>query len=115
MILCVWVFQDMMPLGDIRVEELLSVERCEEEGSKEHRHCFEVNTQGRGYLFSTDSEEELVEWIDTFQKIISSDAAENLVSGWSIAGGHAIYVDQVQFCVSELLREDENIVKCERK
>lgn len=68
-------------LGYIHVEELLSVEKCEDEPSHDPRypHCFEVNTQGRGYLFSAETEEDLKEWIDTFQKIISSDAADNLV------------------------------------
>ena len=56
------------------------MEKCDEESSREHRHCFEVNTQWRGYLFSAESEAELKEWIDTFKKIITSDAAGNLVS-----------------------------------
>lgn len=69
-------------LGYIHMEELLSVEKCEDEPSRDpkYRHCFEVNTQGRGYLFSAETEGELGEWLDTFQKIVSSDAADNLVS-----------------------------------
>ena len=81
------------------MEELLSVEKCEEEVSREHRHCFEVNTQGRGYLFSAESETELVDWIDTFQKIISSDAAENLVSGIVVFVVIVIIINYVVICL----------------
>ena len=55
---------------------------CEDEPSRDpkYKHCFEVNTQGRGYLFCADTEEEMESWVSTFEKIISSDAADNLVS-----------------------------------
>lgn len=66
-------------MGHIHVEELLSVSRYDE---TDQRHCFEVNTPGRGYLFSAENEVDMEDWIETFQKIISSDAAENLVSGF---------------------------------
>ncbi len=65
------------------MEEMLSVCRCDDEGSKEkdakYRFAFEVNTQSRGYLFCAESEAELDDWVTTFNKIISSDAAEKLV------------------------------------
>ena len=60
----------------------MSVSRCEDEITKDpkYQHCFEVNTQGRGYLFCADSESEMVSWIQVFEQIINtSDAAENLV------------------------------------
>ena len=77
------------------MDELLSVEKCEDEPSHDprYRHCFEVNTQGRGYLFSAETESELEEWVATFQKIISSDAADNLVPKLIYARcciGHAV-------------------------
>ncbi len=73
--------QDGELQGYIHVEEMFSVAKCEEELSKDpkYRHCFEVNTQGRGYLFCADTENELDLWVSAFQKIVSSDAAENLV------------------------------------
>ena len=61
----------------------MSVARCEDELSRDpkYQHCFEVNTQGRGYLFCADSEADMEEWIKVFEQIIdTSDAAENLVS-----------------------------------
>lgn len=74
--------QDSELLGYIRIEELFSVAKSEDEGSKDskYRHCFEVNTRGRGYLFCADSAEEMEEWIRAFKQIINSDAADNLVS-----------------------------------
>ena len=71
-------------LGDIHMEEMMSVARCEhDEVSRDpkYQHCFEVNTQGRGYLLCADSEADMEEWIDVFELIIkTSNAAENLVS-----------------------------------
>lgn len=77
-----WLLQDTELLGDIHMEEMFSVSKCEDELSKDPRyqHCFEVNTQGRGYLFCADSETDMEEWISVFEQIIASDAAENLVS-----------------------------------
>ena len=71
-------------MGDIKVEELLSVSPCEEESGKErdskYQFTFEVNTQSRGYLFCAETEKELEEWVNVFNKIICSDAADKLVS-----------------------------------
>ena len=73
--------------------------KSEDEGpgkDNKYRHCFEVNTKGRGYLFCADTAEELESWVGTFKQIIFSDAADNLVSvegfvveGWSpqVCGG----------------------------
>lgn len=63
---------------------MLSVAKSEDEGVRDskYRHCFEVNTRGRGYLFCADTSEELDSWVDTFKAIIDIDAAENLVSAW---------------------------------
>ena len=77
-----YLLQDTDLLGHIHMEEMMSAARCEDELSKDPRyqHCFEVNTQGRGYLFCADSEAEMDEWIKVFGQIINtSDAAENLV------------------------------------
>lgn len=61
---------------------MFSVAKSEEESSRDskYRHCFEVNTRGRGYLFAADTAEEMEDWVDSFEKIINNDAAENLVS-----------------------------------
>jgi hypothetical protein len=78
------LFQDTETLGHIHMEEMMSVARCEHgEVSKDpkYQHCFEVNTQGRGYLFCADSETDMEEWINIFEKIIeTSNAAEIQVS-----------------------------------
>ena len=61
----------------------MSVAKCDDELSRDpkYQYCFEVNTQGRGYLFCAESEVEMEEWIKVFEQIIkASDAAENLVS-----------------------------------
>ena len=61
---------------------MFSVARSEDEVASrdsKYRHCFEVNTRGRGYLFAADTAEEMEEWVGTFEKIINSDAADNLV------------------------------------
>ena len=61
----------------------MSVAKCDDELSRDpkYQHCFEVNTQGRGYLLCAESEAEMEEWIKVFEQIIkASDAAENLVS-----------------------------------
>ena len=79
-----FILQDTETLGDIHMEEMMSVARCEhDEVSKDpkYQHCFEVNTQGRGYLFCADSEADMEEWIKIFEKIIeTSNAAEIQVS-----------------------------------
>lgn len=79
---CGGCFQDSELQGYIRVEEMFSIARSEDEASRDpkYKHSFEVNTRGRGYLFSADSAEELDDWVATFEKIINSDAADNLVS-----------------------------------
>lgn len=61
---------------------MLSVSRCDDESSRDprYKYCFEVNTQGRGYLFCADTEEDMTDWIHVFEQIIPQDAAENLVS-----------------------------------
>lgn len=61
---------------------MFSVAKSEDDSSRDskYRNCFEVNTRGRGYLFCADTPEELEDWVDTFKKIINSDAADNLVS-----------------------------------
>ena len=61
---------------------MFSVAKSEDEVAKDpkYRHCFEVNTRGRGYLFCADSAEEMEEWMKAFNQIINSDAADNLVS-----------------------------------
>ena len=65
--------QDSELLGDIKPEEMLSVARCEQDSSRtqdpKYPHCFEVNTQGRGYLFCADSEEEMMDWIKKFDEV----------------------------------------------
>jgi hypothetical protein len=67
------------------------VAKCEDEGPRDskYRHCFEVNTRGRGYLFCADTAEELESWVCTFGKIIDTDAADHLVSTWE--EGVAVY------------------------
>ena len=79
-----FILQDTETLGDIHMEEMMSVARCEhDEVSRDpkYQHCFEVNTQGRGYLFCADSEADMEEWIKIFEKIIeTSNAAEIQVS-----------------------------------
>ena len=61
---------------------MFSVAKSEDEGIRDskYKHSFEVNTTGRGYLFCADTAEELDSWVNAFNKIISSDAADNLVS-----------------------------------
>ena len=75
--------QDSELQGYIRVEEMFSVAKCEEDGPRDskYRYCFEVNTRGRGYLFAAETAEELDDWIESFNKIVNSDTADNLVSG----------------------------------
>jgi len=60
---------------------MLSVSRCDDDASRDprYKHCFEVNTQGRGYLFCADTEEDLAQWITVFEQVIPHDAADNLV------------------------------------
>lgn len=74
--------QDSELQGYIRVEEMFSVAKSEEEGSRDskYKHTFEVNTRGRGYLFAADTWEEVEDWVTTFKQVISSDTADNLVS-----------------------------------
>ena len=78
-----WLYfsQDSEVQGYIHVEEMFSIAKCEDELSRDskYRFCFEVNTQGRGYLFSAETEEDMEEWVSAFEKIISRDAADNLV------------------------------------
>ena len=76
------LLQDTEALGYIHMEEMLSVSRCEDDGVRDprYKHCFEVNTQGRGYLFCADTEEDMRDWIQVFEKTIPPDAADNLVS-----------------------------------
>ena len=61
---------------------MLSASICEDESSKDPKYqfCFEVNTQGRGYLFCAETQEELAEWAEAFKRLITSDAADRLVS-----------------------------------
>lgn len=61
---------------------MLNVSKCEDESARDprYKHCFELNTQGRGYLFSADTEEDMTDWIHVFEQLIPQDAAENLVS-----------------------------------
>lgn len=76
-------WQDTDMLGCIHTEVMMSVAKCEDELSRDpkYHHCFEVNTQCRGYLFCADNEAEMEEWIKVFEEIIKiSNAAENLVS-----------------------------------
>lgn len=65
--------QDFEVLGCIKPDEMLGVAKCEEDPSTmkdmRYRHCFEVQTQGRGYLFCAESEEDMEQWIDVFSKV----------------------------------------------
>ncbi len=74
--------QDSDALGYINVDEMLSVSRCDDEGVRDprYKHCFEVNTQGRGYLLCADTEEDMKDWIYIFEQTIPHDAADNLVN-----------------------------------
>ena len=65
------LLQETEALGYIRLEEMLSVSRCEEELSRDptHRHCFEVNTQSRGYLLCAETEEDMDHWVGLFNQV----------------------------------------------
>eukprot|EP00731_Ephydatia_muelleri_P030729 Em0022g243a len=71
--------------GDIKVEEMLSTSKFEEEQSKDlkdkdpkYKYCFEVITPSRGFLFCAETESEMQDWIRTFNAIIANDAADRL-------------------------------------
>jgi hypothetical protein len=64
--------------GDIKICEMLSISCCDDESSRDpkYSHCFEVNTESRGYLFCADSKPEMEDWIETLRKVIRPDGAE---------------------------------------
>ncbi|CAI8051664.1 Arf-GAP with Rho-GAP domain, ANK repeat and PH domain-containing protein 1 [Geodia barretti] len=64
--------------GDIKIHEMLSISLCDEEKDPKYPHCFELNTQSRGYLFCADSKAEMDDWIETLKKVIPRDGAEKL-------------------------------------
>lgn len=64
--------QDMEVLGVIRVDEMLGVSRLhDEDQSSSHKFSFEVITPSRAYLFSAESEDDMISWIDTINLVSS--------------------------------------------
>ena len=65
----------MEVLGVIRVDEMLGVSRTHDDdllSSSSHKFCFEVITPSRAYLFSADTEDEMISWIDTISQVSSN-------------------------------------------
>ncbi len=49
---------------------MLGVSQCDQEASASSgRHCFEVITPGRPYLFASESDADMNEWIDTIKDV----------------------------------------------
>ena len=69
----------MEVLGVIRVDEMLGVSRShDDDQSSSHRFCFEVITPSRAYLFSAESEDDMISWIDTIS-LVSSELTRMLL------------------------------------
>ena len=67
LLLLLVISQDMEVLGVIRVDEMLGVSRSHDDD--QHKFSFEVITPSRAYLFSAESEDDMVSWIDTISLV----------------------------------------------
>ena len=48
---------------------MLIVSQCDVEGASKDKYCFEVVTPGRAYLFAAETENDMLEWIETIKQV----------------------------------------------
>lgn len=56
-------------LGAIKVDSMLGATHCEVDGAGKDKHCFEVITPSRAYLFASETAEDMQEWLATIKEV----------------------------------------------